>query len=199
MGRHRAPVPPPKHRVPKRRAPARRVGMAKHRKRSQRGPRAAVAAIVMIALTGALYMSDQTHRRMNEPPPPRPPVATIVDDNGVQFRMRIVDHARSYVDKVRYLDGGRDPSVGLDCEGLVRQVLNDSGIKTSHRTVAQLKQWTKPIEFADLRSGDLVFYVRHVSIFVGDGQVVDVSTISDRVIEHEMWQDPYPTFGRIPV
>jgi cell wall-associated NlpC family hydrolase len=178
-GRHRAPVPPPAHRA-----------------HSQRWARIGVAATV------ALWLSDRARARMDaEPIVETPPPSVIVakpPGPADLLRANIVDHALFYVDQVPYRDGGKDSKTGFDCSGLVWQVLKDAGFKVPYRTVAQLKRWTKPIEFADLRPGDLVFYDRHVGVFVGNGQVVDSSMLTAKVARHDMWLDPYPTFGRVP-
>jgi peptidoglycan DL-endopeptidase CwlO len=195
MGRHRLEVPPPQHR-----AGSRRIGQL------------GVGAVVATSLLVAFWASGQGRDMVTEPATPAvstavptadptatPSMPAPVEDESAELQRRIVDGARVYVERRSpYVEGGKSPKKGFDSSGLVWQVLKDVGREEPYRTTTALKKWAEPIEFADLQPGDLVFYAHHVGVFVGDGQMVDASPMADTVIEHEVWQDPYPTFGRVP-
>ena len=81
---------------------------------------------------------------------------------------------------VPYAWGGTDPSVGLDCSGLVQRVFGDLGIDLP-RTSSQQATAGRPVaSLAEARPGDLVFFdnsssrpgIDHVGIYVGDGKMI---------------------------
>jgi cell wall-associated NlpC family hydrolase len=190
MARHRLIEEPPRHR-----SGSRWIGQV------------GVALVIVLAVSGALWWSDTRRAALTAPAVDTavpatvtaPPATVEPVDESAQRRQRIVDAARHYVElRTPYVEGGKTPAKGFDSSGLVWQILKDAGQKVPYRTSVKLRMWAEPIEFADLRPGDLVFYAHHVGVFVGDGQMVDASPMADTVIEHEMWQDPYPTFGRVP-
>jgi len=57
-----------------------------------------------------------------------------------------------------YVLGGADPAVGFDCSGLVQYALGQHGIALP-RTVAEQWRLGRPIALADVRPGDLLFFV----------------------------------------
>jgi cell wall-associated NlpC family hydrolase len=69
-----------------------------------------------------------------------------------------------------YLWGGRE-SLGLDCSGLVQQVLFACG-RACPRDTDQQRAIGLPIEAADFGRGDLVFWKGHVALGIGDGRIV---------------------------
>lgn len=79
---------------------------------------------------------------------------------------------------VDYRSGGRSPSQGFDCSGLVAHVFREAyGIYLPHNTRAQ-SELGVPVPFADLEPGDLVFYntldrpFSHVGIYLGESRFV---------------------------
>ena len=86
-----------------------------------------------------------------------------------------------------YVYGGRSPEAGFDCSGLVAHVFEQAwGLKLPHSARAQAKAG-KPVRFADLRPGDLVFYntrkraYSHVGIYLGNGRFVHAPRTGARV------------------
>lgn len=80
-----------------------------------------------------------------------------------------------------YVSGGRGPATGFDCSGLVSHVyLQAAGIPL-RGSAASIAKAARPVNFADLMAGDLVFFntlgysFSHVGIYVGDGRFVHAS------------------------
>jgi cell wall-associated NlpC family hydrolase len=95
-----------------------------------------------------------------------------------------VDVAKRYLG-IRYVFGGTDPAVGLDCSGLVQLVFRQLGINLP-RTAQQQYNATARIERSELQPGDLVFFARtyadpndfvtHVGIYIGGGMQINAPT-----------------------
>jgi cell wall-associated NlpC family hydrolase len=66
--------------------------------------------------------------------------------------------------EVPYLWGGRS-GLGVDCSGLVQLALRMTGRNAPRDTDMQAEGLGEPIERADVRRGDLVFWKGHVAIF----------------------------------
>ena len=100
--------------------------------------------------------------------------------------------------------GGVDRS-GVDCSGFVQRIYYDLfGIRLPRTTAAQAHHG-QPIQVRSLQTGDLVFFlpprsVRHVGIYLGDGQFAHASK-SRGVMLSRMddlyWRSAYWTARRI--
>ncbi|WP_369258048.1 NlpC/P60 family protein [Geodermatophilus amargosae] len=92
---------------------------------------------------------------------------------------RVVAAAQRYLG-VPYAWGGTDPSVGLDCSGLVQRVFGDLGIDLPRTSSQQATAGTPVASLTEARPGDLVFFdnspsrpgIDHVGIYVGDGRMI---------------------------
>jgi len=92
---------------------------------------------------------------------------------------------------VPYVWGGENPSIGLDCSGLVLIVYREFGVELPHYSRSQAKLGIA-VGYDELQSGDLVFFgrpIHHVGIYLGEGyyihapkrnDFVKVSKMSDR-------------------
>ena len=75
---------------------------------------------------------------------------------------------------VVYLWGGTTP-FGFDCSGFVQAVFRRFGIELPRDTRHQIKVG-KPIErIDDLKPGDLIFFPRHVGLYLGNGEFIHAS------------------------
>jgi cell wall-associated NlpC family hydrolase len=105
-----------------------------------------------------------------------------------------------------YRLGGEEPRTGLDCSGLVRYVFRAEGIQVP-RTVAEQFTAGTPVETADLKPGDLIFFdtsgpgPSHVGIAIdadsfvhapGSGGVVRIDRLGTRY-----WQERLRGIKRI--
>nr|WP_204263517.1 NlpC/P60 family protein [Geodermatophilus normandii] len=92
---------------------------------------------------------------------------------------QVVAAAQRYLG-VPYAWGGTDPSVGLDCSGLVQRVFGDLGIDLPRTSSQQATAGTPVAGLAEARPGDLVFFdnsssrpgIDHVGIYIGDGKMI---------------------------
>jgi cell wall-associated NlpC family hydrolase len=102
------------------------------------------------------------------PEEPALPRARPEDEDGL--RANLVDTAGTYLG-VPYLWGGTNEQ-GFDCSGLTMAVYRLNGLQIPRSSREQFKAGT-PVEFADLRKGDLVFFhgrgstISHVGIYAG--------------------------------
>lgn len=81
-----------------------------------------------------------------------------------------------------YVWGGKSPTTGFDCSGLVQYVYGQLGIDLPRTSQQQATVGTPVAGLADARPGDLVFFAGsdgtpkspgHVGIYVGNGQMID--------------------------
>jgi hypothetical protein len=83
---------------------------------------------------------------------------------------------------VPYLWGGTNPSVGVDCSGLVQDVYKTLGISLPRTSEQQAATGVAVPSVADAQPGDLVFFPGsdgtaaapgHVGIYIGNGEMID--------------------------
>ena len=83
----------------------------------------------------------------------------------------IVNYARTFIG-IPYKFGGKHPSTGLDCSGLVWYVYKNFGIALPHGSYNQINVG-KSVSINELQPGDLLFYgsrsnIHHVAIYSGN-------------------------------
>jgi cell wall-associated NlpC family hydrolase len=133
-----------------------------------------------------------------------PSVETVADTSSSSSvssrRAAIIATARTWLG-VDYSYGGSTRS-GIDCSGLVQQVMRTNGINLPRTAAAQYAASTH-ITRAQLQPGDLVFqpdssngHVEHVGIFIGNGKQIDAQQDGVPVAVHTLY--PQETeFGRV--
>jgi hypothetical protein len=84
----------------------------------------------------------------------------------------LVEEAKRFLG-VPYLWGGMSPA-GFDCSGLVRSVSARFGLEIPRDTKDQIKIGEK-VDRRDVRSGDLLFFERHVGFAVGKNRLIHSS------------------------
>ncbi|WP_371374707.1 C40 family peptidase [Sporomusa aerivorans] len=106
----------------------------------------------------------------------------------------IVKTAQKYMG-VPYVWGGDTPS-GWDCSGYTQYVMRESGI-TIPRTAAEQFSTGTPVDKANLKAGDLVFFTTykpgasHVGFYMGDGKFIHASSAAKEVTINSLSESYY--------
>ena len=84
------------------------------------------------------------------------------------------------------METGTSLTNGADCSGFTKSVLANFGIGIS-RTAASQSGGGTAIDLGSIQPGDLLFYsdggsIGHVSIYIGNGQVVHASNPTNGII-----------------
>ena len=98
----------------------------------------------------------------------------------------------------RYVWAGASPS-GFDCSGFVMYVYDKLGISLPHSSRMQYGYGTA-VARGDLRPGDLIFFyspISHVSIYIGDGQMIHAAGTGKGVRIDPVWTRNYTGARRI--
>jgi cell wall-associated NlpC family hydrolase len=86
-----------------------------------------------------------------------------------------------------YQFGGKNPSAGLDCSGLVTHVYREAAAMPLKGNAAALARQGRPVVPGQLRTGDLVFFntlghsYSHVGIYLGNGDFIHAPSARGRV------------------
>ena len=132
--------------------------------------------VVFTAPKQAPERSDTRLPAWQSAPPPeiREPRSTSTGERDMGF---IAARTAERFIGIPYQWGGNTVVDGLDCSGFVRAVYNLCGVSIPRTSREQYKAGT-PIDKADLKDGDLVFFgsseatINHVGIYVGNGMFV---------------------------
>lgn len=106
-------------------------------------------------------------------------------------RQSVVNFALQFVGNP-YVWGGTSLTNGADCSGFTQSVLANFGVSIPRTAGAQSQSGT-PVSVSDVQPGDLLFYsgsgdygIGHVSMYIGNGQVVHASNSSTGIIVSDM-------------
>jgi cell wall-associated NlpC family hydrolase len=97
----------------------------------------------------------------------------------------IIATAKTYMG-VPYVFGGESPTSGLDCSSFTQLVMKENGI-TLPRTAAEQYNTGTPVDKANLKIGDLVFFTTykpgasHVGFYMGNQQFIHESSAAKEV------------------
>lgn len=109
-----------------------------------------------------------------------------VSDNGSAGRSDIANYALQFVGNP-YVWGGTSLTNGADCSGFVLSVYANFGYSLPHSSSAQSSCGSE-VSLDSLQPGDLLFYrgsngnISHVTMYIGDGQVVHASSSTTGII-----------------
>ena len=74
-----------------------------------------------------------------------------------------------------YVWGGESLETGADCSGFTRAVYAHFGVDLPHFDQYQRNCGLEVSSISEARPGDLIFYKDHVTIYLGDGKVINCS------------------------
>ena len=144
-----------------------------------------IAASSTLALVGCGMLPSLTQppapiagERAAAPGTARPPVSEKAEDV-VLFALGLIETG--------YRFGGKNPEAGLDCSGMVSYVFDKAAGVKLPGSAADIARRGKPIDIAQLRPGDLVFFntrnrpYSHVGIYIGDGRFVHAPNSQGKV------------------
>ena len=124
--------------------------------------------------------------------PPLPAAATS-NAASIEKGREVVLYTLGLID-TGYRYGGKNPSAGLDCSGMVSHVYAQAvGLKLSG-SAADIARKGRPVPLDQLRPGDLVFFNTankphsHVGIYVGDDRFVHAPKANGRVRSESLKQ-----------
>jgi probable lipoprotein NlpC len=127
-------------------------------------------------------------------------------EDALKARLKLLTAAEACLG-TPYKYGGVSRS-GLDCSGLVYISFRDAVGVAVPRTTESLFAWAEPIPDAQLRVGDLVFFitsgaaVSHVGIYTGDGRFIHsasegpVTGVIYSHLDESYWKRTYAGAGR---
>ncbi|TRZ68784.1 MAG: peptidoglycan endopeptidase [Rhodocyclaceae bacterium] len=146
----------------------------------------AVSISVLLMLAGCGTMPATT----SSIPSPRQTqniaVAPEKGSNIVLYALGLIDAGYRY--------GGKNPSAGLDCSGMVSHIFEQAAGLRITGSAADIARKGKPVDLSKLRPGDLVFFNTrnrphsHVGIFIGDGRFVHAPNSQGKVRTESLTQ-----------
>ncbi len=98
----------------------------------------------------------------------------------------VVFYAMGLID-TGYRFGGKNPEAGLDCSGMVSYIYGQAAGLSVQGSAADIARNGKPIDRAELRPGDLVFFntlnrsFSHVGIYIGETRFIHAPSTNGRV------------------
>ena len=145
-----------------------------------------LSVLVLLLLAGCAQLAPKPPAPLPSTLPATPlPAAALplpVKEKGLDVAL----YALGLID-TGYRYGGKNPEAGLDCSGMVSHVFGEAvGIKLKG-TAAEIAKKGRPIDFGQLRPGDLVFFntlskpYSHVGIYIGGGRFVHAPKTNGKV------------------
>lgn len=77
---------------------------------------------------------------------------------------------------IKYVWGGSNPEIGLDCSGLLFWILKKAGSKVERMSASSYSMLGKEIEIGQKKPGDFLFFgrpVTHCAIYIGNGYMIE--------------------------
>ena len=139
---------------------------------------------------------------------PVPPLAAGQASRGTPEQAEALLQALSALG-VDYRYGGKSPTSGFDCSGLVAHVFLEAyGVRLPANARAQ-SDAGQPVSFDELQPGDLVFYdtlnqpFSHVGIYLGDGKFIHApragASVRVESLRSAYWSRRWNGARRIPL
>jgi len=148
--------------------------------------RHAVPTILLMVLTGCGSVPEKPHFVSPSRQSGYLSAASEKGSSIVLYALGLVDTGYRY--------GGKNPSAGLDCSGMVSHIYQQAAGLRMSGSAADFAKQGKHVDLSDLRPGDLVFFNTrnrphsHVGIFIGDGRFVHAPSSRGKVRTESMTQ-----------
>jgi len=161
--------------------------------------RRVATTVAFTALPAVLHAQESTRTEpvVGEQPAEPPKPFSALSKSTLSLRDSIVALARSQIGK-RYVLGGKSPTRGFDCSGLVQYIVSALHISLPRTAREQAHAGVAvPKDTAELLPGDLLTFgkgkqISHIGIYIGDGRMIHASTKAGRVIETKLIRPPAP-------
>jgi hypothetical protein len=101
------------------------------------------------------------------------------DEEEQNIRDAIIEEAKKYMG-VQYRWSGKTVD-GIDCSGFAFMTYLMNGFCLYRDAVLEKSNALYPIDFADKKKGDLIFYKGHVTIYMGDERIIHSSAAPGKV------------------
>ena len=136
-------------------------------------------------------------------PPARLSAATFRNERLASPAAREVGLYALMLLRTGYTFGGKNPSAGLDCSGLVTHVYREAADMPLAGNAASLAREGRAVAVDALRTGDLVFFNTlgrphsHVGIYLGNGEFIHAPNARGRVrvdkLTAQYWSQRFET------
>lgn len=124
---------------------------------------------------------------------PRPAASEAVlqqENDVVLFALGLIDTG--------YRFGGKNPSAGFDCSGMVSYIFRNAAGLNVTGSAADMAQRGKPVDLQQIRPGDLLFFntrnkpFSHVGIYIGEARFIHAPSESGQArVRTESLKSPY--------
>lgn len=148
--------------------------------------RRSVSISLLLILTGCGILPAST---VTVPSPRQAQNFSVAPDKGsgiVLYALGLIDAGYRY--------GGKNPSAGVDCSGMVSHIFEQAAGLRIAGSAADIARKGRPVELSKIRPGDLVFFNTrnkphsHVGIFIGDGRFVHAPNSQGKVRTESLTQ-----------
>jgi cell wall-associated NlpC family hydrolase len=128
----------------------------------------------------AIAPAAETVAVVDEVEPPTPDYASdgSIGAQAVAIAMQYIGIAYAY--------GGESPATGFDCSGLIKYVYAQLGVELPHSSASMV---AAGYQVASPLPGDIVWTQGHVSLYAGEGMVVEAANYGSPVRHTAQWQD----------
>jgi len=147
-----------------------------------------IILLSLITLTACGYLRGDRE--------PEPEIWTNSDDfyaslweeiNYTPQQQKLITYGRSLLG-THYSTGGNNHEEGFDCSGFTRYIYAQALDMHLPRTAREMAVAGKPVQQADLKAGDLVFFNTsgadnsHVGVYIGNGRFFHASTAKGVIV-----------------
>ncbi|MCX7175660.1 MAG: C40 family peptidase [Proteobacteria bacterium] len=153
--------------------------------------RYAVSISLLLMLAGCGTISPTSSSIFPSRSPQTISVASEKGNDIVLYALGLIDAGYRY--------GGKNPSAGVDCSGMVSHIYQQAaGVRISG-SAADIAKKGRPVDLSKIRPGDLVFFNTlnrphsHVGIFIGDGRFVHAPNSQGKVRTESLTQGWFAT------